>query len=116
MVVDWRTLELNAEHRNLTLQLFKFPTFVLEKSHSKLPFAANTGRRQHISIAKLLITIPKISCFDPAFVNQRPDAVIRLTDTDAQLRGELPLTEIRVRFERFEHTVVSLGGTSPPER
>lgn len=104
--------KLRAEHSDLAPQRLELAAFVLQKAHCQFRLATDTAWRERIGIGKLIVTISKIACFDPAFVNQRLDAVIRFADTDAQLGGELPLTEGWVRFERFQHTVVRLCAMS----
>ena len=90
-------------------QRLEFPAFALEKAYRQLRLAADAAWREHICIGKLIGTIPKIARFDPTFINQRLDAVVRLTNADPQLVGELPLTEVRVCLKRFQHTVMCLG-------
>jgi len=106
-------VKLSAEHSDFVPQRLELAAFALEKAHRQLRLPTDALWREHIGIGKLVTSISKIARFDPAFVDQRLDAVIRFTDTDPQFGGELPLTEIWVRFERFQHTEVCLGDKSP---
>lgn len=99
---------LIAQYSNFGLQLLELLLFTVQKVPREEQLAANTHGCQKVGVSQLVITAAKVASFDPAFINQCPQAVIDFAHTYAQSFCQTTLAGAGLRCDLPEKFVVEL--------
>ena len=87
---------------------FKFVHFALQKSAREGGFLGDAAGGQDVDVAEFVFRLAEVLHLDPAFVNQRPQAVVQAAGADAQLLGDLALRQVGVVLQHAQHPVVGV--------
>ena len=78
---------------------------MFQEAGGDLRFLAQASWREHVGIGDLVIAVFKVALLEPAFVSQRPDAVVGLTHADPHFSRQVPLTDVGLLFDQLEELV-----------
>ncbi len=107
MAVVW-CVQLGGQAVDFGAQGFVFGLFALQKPAGERDFFQNALRGQHVDVAKFVLGMAEVLHLDPAFVDERIEAVIEPAGADAQLLRDFTLRQVRVVLQHAQHPKVGV--------
>lgn len=87
-------LRLSLQGLDFGLERFKFVHFALQKSARQGCFLGDAAGGQDVDVAEFVFRLAEVLHLDPAFVDDRPQALVQAAGADAQLLGNLSLRQV----------------------
>jgi len=103
-----RLFGLSLQCFNFGFERFKFVHFALQESAREGGFLCDAAGGQDVDVAKFVFRLAEVLHLDPAFVDERPQAVVQAAGADAQLLGDLALRQVGVVLQHAQHPVVGV--------
>src|ERR1700685_2863356 len=92
-------LDFVADLRNLVRQRLVLLQLVLQELRGEPRLRLDAARRQQIHVRALVPAVLEVRGLDPAPLDQRPQAVVHLAETDTELARHLALTQRRIGLQ-----------------
>ena len=100
--VLFRMADFLAQLRNFLLEAVVFREFTLQEADREARLLLDPCGCERIEVAQLLVAFAEVRHLDPAFVDERTEAVVHLTKADVEFARQGTLTQAGVVFERAQ--------------